>query len=202
MSFKGKVKEEDQLLLSTPKNVNSSSKIQKIIVGSIYCKPDSRKKSVLLDHIAEVFHLMSSKYDKGLHWILCGDTNDLKIESILQLSPKLKQVVQHPTRLNPPKILDPIITTLSGLYQVPQCLPPLDNDPDCNGKPADHLMVVMKPISEINNESARIKKTITYRPYNTESEKNMQEWIENQDLTEEISENSVHKKWNATKFTL
>ena len=86
------------------------------MVGSIYCKPDSRKKSILLDHIAEVFHMMSSKYEKGLHWILCGDTNDLKIQSILQLSSKLKQVVQHPTRLNPPKILDPIITTLSGFY--------------------------------------------------------------------------------------
>ena len=29
----------------SPKNVNNGSKIQKIIVGSIYCKPDSRMKS-------------------------------------------------------------------------------------------------------------------------------------------------------------
>ena len=28
----------------TPKNVSSESKIQKIIVGSLYCKPNSRKK--------------------------------------------------------------------------------------------------------------------------------------------------------------
>ena len=29
----------------TPTNVTSEIKIQKIVVGSIYCKPDSRKKS-------------------------------------------------------------------------------------------------------------------------------------------------------------
>ena len=38
----------------TPKNVTSESKIQKIVVGSLYSKPDSRKKSVLLDHISQV----------------------------------------------------------------------------------------------------------------------------------------------------
>ena len=42
----------------TPKNVTNASKIQKIVVGSIYCKPDSRKKTVLLDHIAEVYNLL------------------------------------------------------------------------------------------------------------------------------------------------
>ena len=32
----------------TPKNVSNESKIQKIFVGSVYSKPDSRKKSLLL----------------------------------------------------------------------------------------------------------------------------------------------------------
>ena len=35
----------------TPKNVTNASKIQKNFVASIYSKPDSRKKSLLLDHI-------------------------------------------------------------------------------------------------------------------------------------------------------
>ena len=79
MFFKEKEKEEGQLLLQTPKkfivenltqtvlsipwgveavwavltpkNINNSSKVKKIMVGSIYSKPDSRKKSILLDHI-------------------------------------------------------------------------------------------------------------------------------------------------------
>ena len=36
---------------------------------------------------------MCSKYRKGLHWIIGGDTNDLKLDSILQLNSSLKQVV-------------------------------------------------------------------------------------------------------------
>ena len=31
----------------TPKHSNNSSKIQKIVIGSIYCKPDSRKKNTV-----------------------------------------------------------------------------------------------------------------------------------------------------------
>ena len=73
-------------------------------------------------------------------------------------------------------------------------MPPLDNDPECNGKPADHLMVVMKPISEVNNESAIIKKTITYRPFNSESVRRMTAWIEEQDWSLISNENSVQKK--------
>ena len=115
----------------TPKNVTNASKIQKIVVASVYCKPDSRKKTLLLDHIAQVYNFLSAKYKRGLHWIICGDTNDLRLEPILMLNHNFKQVVQNFTRMNPPRILDPIITTLSAFYQIPQCLPPLDPDPDC-----------------------------------------------------------------------
>ena len=162
----------------TPKNVSNASNIHKIVVASIYSKPDSRKKSVLLDHIAEVYNLLNAKYKKGLHWILCGDTNDLKLDPILMLNSKLKQVVQNFTRLNPPRILDPIITTLSSFYQVPVCLPPLDSDPDLDGKPSDHMMVVMSPISVINNKPARITKKIVFRPITDSGLQKMQLWLE------------------------
>ena len=178
----------------TPKNVNNSSKIQKIIVGSIYSRPDSRKKTVLLDHIAQVYSVLSAKYKQGVHWIICGDTNDLKLDNILVLNSTLKQVVQNPTRLNPPKILDPIITTLSGLYQVPECLPPLDSDPDKDGRPSDHLMVLMSPICVINNKPARALHKITYRPFSDEGLCKMQEWLSAEDWTELSHEESAHKK--------
>ena len=186
----------------TPKNSNRSSKIQKIVIGSIYCKPDSRRKTLLLDHIAGVFHTMSSKYAKGLHWIICGDTNKLKLDPILHLSSKLHQVVKEPTRLNPPEILDPTITTLASLYQVPECLPPLDNDPENNGKPADHLMVKWTPISSIDNESARLKKIIIYRPYADKSLNKMQEWIDQQDWSEIKNEKSAHDKMKSLQNLL
>ena len=65
--------------LLTPKNVTSASKIQKIAVCSLYCKPDSRTKTKLLDHISFVYKVLSTKFQTGLHFILAGDTNDLRL---------------------------------------------------------------------------------------------------------------------------
>ena len=42
--------------LLTPKQVLANSVIKKIAVASIYCKPDSRKKTLLL---AETYHILS-----------------------------------------------------------------------------------------------------------------------------------------------
>ena len=100
--------------LLTPKvsqNI-SKHKIMNIAVASVYCKPNSRKKTTLLDHIAETFSYLSARYGEGLHFIMAGDTNDLNLNPILSLSPKLKQVVKVWTRHNPDAMLDPIITTL------------------------------------------------------------------------------------------
>ena len=180
--------------LLTPKNSTSASKIQKIAVGSIYCKPNSKKKTALLDHIAQVYHKLCSKYSNGLYWIICGDTNSLKLDSILHLSKHMKQVVQNPTRLDPPQILDPIITTLSSYYQVPKCLPPLGPDSEINGKASDHLMVVMEPINVINNLSAREKQEITYRAISDEKLENIKKWAEEKDWEKVMSEKCAHKK--------
>ena len=77
----------------TPKQTSATSIVKKIAVASIYSKPNSRKKTLLLDHIAETYHMLSAKYQSGLHFILACDMNDLKLDSILSLSPSLKQVV-------------------------------------------------------------------------------------------------------------
>ena len=81
----------------------------------------------------------------------------------MELSPLFKQVVSEPTWLNPPAILDKIITTLHTHYQVPEIQPPLDSDPDKTGKPSDHNIVVAEPISEINNNCAREKRKVIVR---------------------------------------
>ena len=59
----------------TPKNVTNASKIQKIAVCSLYCKPNSKMKTRLLDHISVAYSIISSKFTTGLHFILAGDTN-------------------------------------------------------------------------------------------------------------------------------
>ena len=78
----------------TPLNVSHDSKIQKIACCAIYCKPNSNRKTLLLDHISEAYNILSTKYGRGLHFVLAGDTNDLKLEPILNLSPNLVQIVK------------------------------------------------------------------------------------------------------------
>ena len=184
--------------LLTPKNVSNTSRIKRIVCASIYCKPNSRNKTDLIDHIAEAYNLLSTKYQGGLHFIIAGDTNDLNLTPILNLSPNLLQIVKTPTRLDPvtfvEKLLDPVITTLGAYYQKPQCLPPLDPDPDKNGKASDHRIVLVNPISSINNECSRSTRTIKVRPITQSSIDKMRLWSANQSWKEVIEAESAHDK--------
>ena len=168
--------------------------VKKIAVASIYSKPDSRKKTVLLDHISESYNLLCSKYREGLYFIIAGDTNDLKLNPILNLSPNMKQVVSEFTRMNPPAMLDPILTTLSKFYQSPICLPPLDPDPLSNGSPSDHLMPLMKPISTLNNCPARTKRKVTIRPLPESGIAQFQTWIINHSFDNVFNAITAHEK--------
>ena len=120
--------------LLTPKNISPSSKIQHIACAAIYSKPNSKSKFELYEHIDEVFHKLSSKYQRGLHFIIAGDTNELNLDPILSLNHKFQQVVKQPTRIDPKtgreSLLDPVITSLSAYYQEPECIDPLDVDSD------------------------------------------------------------------------
>ena len=103
-----------------------------------------------VDHISEVFHQLSSRYQNP-HWLICGDSNDLKLDAIIALSSGLKQVVTEPTRISSQKILDPVITDLHSYYQTPKIEAPLDSDDD-NGSPSDHMMVLLRPLDTINKD--------------------------------------------------
>ena len=146
--------------LLTPKNSSRNSLVQKIVVGAVYVRPNSKKKKETLDHIALTYNFLSVKYNKGLYWIIAGDTNDLKLDSILHLNPNLKSVVKKPTRLNPDNILDNIITDLSSWYQEPICLPPIDADIGSRGKSSDHLTVVMEPVTNFETELLEQKRRL------------------------------------------
>ena len=154
--------------LLTPLNATPNSKIQKIACASLYCKPGSKHKSDLLDHIAEAYNLLCTKYQRGLHFIIAGDTNELNLSPILALSPNLTQIVTKPTRIDPvtgvEALLDPVIMTLASYYQTPNCLAPLDADPEGNGKPSDHRIILASPISSINNVCSRTTRSIKVRP--------------------------------------
>ena len=180
--------------LISPKNVTNDSPIKKIAVCSLYCKPDSRKKSLLLDHINQAFNILSTKYGKGLHFIIAGDTNDLKLDNILNLSHDMRQLVTDVTRLDPPAMLDPIMSTLSLYYQEPVCLTPLDNDPDKNGCPSEHLIVVMRPINCIDNKSGRTYREIKVRPLPRSGLDKFRKWIQEEDWSKVMSATNVDEK--------
>ena len=173
-------------------------KLKKIACASVYCKPNSRTKSELHDHIAEAYNMLSTKYKKGLHFIIAGDTNDLNLTPILNLSPNLSQIVTKPTRRDPAtnveSILDPVITTLTSYYQAPCCLPPLDPDPDTNGKPSDHRIVVVRPISSINNKCARTTRDIKVRPITDLGMFNYRKWLIDQDWSNVYKAESPSEK--------
>ena len=76
----------------------------------------------------------------------------------------MQQMVTGVTRLNPPKMLDPIITTLHPYYQTPTIIPPLDPEPYSNGSPSYHLIPIMRPIDVKNNKCARSHRIVIVRP--------------------------------------
>ena len=123
------------------------------------------------------------------------------MKPILDLSPSLSQVVTIPTRTNPDAKLDKIITTLSKFYLVPTTLPPLDNDVDGKGKPSDHLIVIMMPISQNNYPKPQVK-VITYRPLPESGMLMMKQWLQNENWAQLYRLETAHEKAEYLHTTL
>ena len=110
------------------------------------------------------------------------------------MSPDLKQVVKVFTRTNPDAILDVIITNLHNLFLPPTTMAPLDNDDDRSGKPSDHLVVVMEPLSSQNPTSVKRYKTIKYRPFPDSAIREMGLWVQSQTWDEIYKISDADKK--------
>ena len=72
------------LVLTDTQKLNTYQ--QKIACASVYFKPGCKHKSDLQDHMAEAYNILSTKFQRGLHFIIAGDTNDLSLTPILNLS--------------------------------------------------------------------------------------------------------------------
>ena len=103
-------------------------------------------------------------------------------------------LVTKPTRLNPDRILDNIITDLGKWYQTPVCLPPFGADPGTGGKPSDHQIVIMEHISTINNKPARTTRTIYVRPMKQSGIDLLGDWLNNQTWSEVLEAKTVDDK--------
>ena len=182
-------------VLLTPKSAKPNGFIKHIAAAAIYYRgPKSTRKDALFDHIAQTFTFLNAKYGQGLQYIIAGDTNRLNLSPILNLSPSLRQCVNVPTRLNPPATLDPIITTLHKFYQVPITKPPLQNDADKHGKPSDHLVVLMNPISAQIICPPRNIRHIQCRPLPQSGINKLGNWIQQQTWREIFECKDAHAK--------
>ena len=70
----------------------------------------------------------------SLHYIIYDSYKTF----LVQLSTNMRQVVTDFTRMNPPALLDPIITTLANYYQKQICMNPLGPDRGSGCVESDH----------------------------------------------------------------
>ena len=178
----------------TPKSLQQDSIIKKIVCCSFYSKPHSKTKTLLLDHISDTYTFLTRKYGLGTHFILAGDSNDLKLEPVLNLNHRFVQIVQHNTRMNPPALLDPVLMTLSQFYQVPVCLDPLAPDSTSLGSQSDHKMVLVRPLTTLNNKSARITIEVRTRPITKPGLDKMFGWLKEEKWEAVFSSVTAHEK--------
>ena len=108
---------------------------------------------------------------------MAGDTNRLNLSPITNLSANLKQEVKVFTRLNPPAILDPIITTLGKWYQSPVSKPPIKPNTD-SGKPSDHLVIIMQPLASTLQIPPRQYTVVETRPLTQSGIVQFAKWVE------------------------
>ena len=135
-----------------------------------------------------------TKYGSNLQFIIAGDTNRLNLRPILNLSPSLKQLVTTPTRLNPDAILDPVITTMQKYYLPPVTKPPIENDVNKKGKPSDHLIVLMNPISQDMKCPGRQVRYVECRRMPQSGINKMGLWMQEQTWTEIYQSKNVNEK--------
>ena len=135
--------------------------IRKIILCSFYSPPYSKKRSQLIDHIHATYNYLKLQHP-GAFIIFSGDKNDLDVNQIINVNPRMRQIVTKCTRGS--KILTVLITDLPEFYQVPFVIPPVPVDEPGNGVPSDHCGILALPVS--SNISLVILDKLLYYPRN------------------------------------
>ena len=180
--------------LLTPKFQSKDSRFRHIVVASVYYSSTQTKRADFLDHVCQSYQILCSKYGQNVGFIFAGDMNKLNLKPILNLSNDLRQVVTVPTRQNPNAILDKIITNLHSLYEPPYTLQPLDHDVSKSGAASDHLIVLMRPLSNSEVYRGRKYRIINCRTFPDSEIRKFGTWIQSQSWKEVYSEMCPTKK--------
>ena len=153
-----------------------SSLFKVIIVASFYLPPKSRKKTKMFDHISQTVQLLLCKHI-GAGILVGADRNEFDIDPLLNIAPRMKQIVTLPTRGN--NILSVLITNMSQYYSTPIINPPVCPDKDyTRHKPSDHSVPVVYPLNgssgSLKLHSYKVKK---YRPMPKSGIDSFGQWI-------------------------
>jgi hypothetical protein len=147
----------------TPRNLDHKlQKIKRVCISSIYIAPRSEMKSETMAHIIQTIHLIRSKFDNQVNFIIGGDVNKTDYSDVIDSYGALKQCVTVGTRNQ--ATLEIILSDLMNLYHPPTTLDPLQVDEDKIGKDSDHKIVIYAPKSDVNFKVKRKKKVIKTRP--------------------------------------
>ena len=152
----------------------SKCELKLLIVCGIYSKPNSRKKTILSDHIAMNYYLLKMKYPEA-KFVFLGDFNCYKPDHILQLSPQLRQLVHYSTHGE--KTIDLIVTDIHTLYHPPVPCDPLLPDHPTEAAPSDHMGNLLIPRSVTGVVSSRAFRKLTVRPLSDSQISALGRWI-------------------------
>ena len=168
--------------LLRPKN---DAKFRNIVVCCFYIPPGSRLKSKLVDHLIEILHWLTSKYQNcGI--LMGADRNSLDLSPLLNCGLRLKQLVDRPTHNG--SILDVLITNLSSFYVTPAIVPPIQPDNPEKAKPSDHSVAVSWPFTQMHNPPPKNWIHRNYRPITESKLREFGAWITQKNWDELSSE--------------
>ena len=152
----------------------TESDLKLLIVCGIYSKPNSRKKTVLSDHISMNYYLLKMKFPEA-KFLFLGDFNCYKPDHILLLSPQLRQLVHYKTCGD--NTLDLVITDMHTWYHPPLPSDALLPDLPAEASPSDHLGNLLISRSVPGISSTRLFRKITVRPLSSSQIDALGRWI-------------------------
>ena len=115
-----------------------------------------------MEHITQAIHIIRSRYDNKVNFILGGDVNCVDYGDVLNSYGALKQCVTVGTRKQ--ATLEIILSDLLNLYHPPTVIGPLQVDVGKIGKNSDHNIVIFAPRSNSLFKVERKKRSVKTRP--------------------------------------
>ena len=170
-----------------------------LIVCSIYSKPNSRKKTILSDHLSMNYYLLKMRFPEA-KFLFLGDFNCYRPDVILHLSPQLRQLVHYNTHGEKP--IDLVITDMHTWYHPPQPCDPLLPDQPASAAPSDHLGNLLLPRSVPGVSNNRVFRKIKVRPLSSSQIQALGRWISQESWDQLQAASDVDQKLEVFTSTL